>query len=105
MLDGRQIAGCSGCRPCLALAVRPAAPDCNGEARGGFEATAAMRDLVLGGVLTCELDGEATYDRRAAICYLDGTDIYEEMIRLGLARDCPRFSGGRYKQAEREAAE
>ena len=26
------------------------------------------------------------------------------MVRSGLARDCPRFSGGRYAEAERQAA-
>ena len=31
-----------------------------------------MRELVLGKVVTCELDGEATYDRCAAICHLAG---------------------------------
>jgi len=50
---------------------------------------------VLGAVVTCELDGEATYDRCAAICHLNGTDISEEMVRVGLARDCPRYNGGR----------
>ena len=43
--------------------------------------------------------------RCAAIWYLDGIEISEEMIRLGLARDCPRFSGRRYEQAELEAAD
>lgn len=40
-----------------------------------------------------------------AICYLEGADISEELVRLGLARDCPRYSGGRYEQAEPQAAE
>jgi micrococcal nuclease len=75
------------------------------DARGGFEATAAMRELVLGKVVMCELDGEATYDRCAAICRLDGTDISEEMVRMGLARDGPRYSGGRYRAVEQQAAE
>jgi len=42
----------------------------------------------------CELDGTRTYDRCAKICYLDGVDISEALVRRGLARDCPRFSGG-----------
>lgn len=75
------------------------------DALGGFEATAAMRELVLGKVVTCELDGEATYDRCAAICHLHGTDISEEMVLMGLARDCPRYSGGRYRAAEQQAAD
>ena len=72
---------------------------------GGFEATAAMRELVLGKAITCELDGEATYDRCAAICAIEGADLAAEMIRMALARDCPRFSGGRYEAVELEAAE
>ena len=51
-----------------------------------------------------DLDGEVTYDRCAAICTADGADIAAEMIRMGLARDCPRFSGGRYEEIELEAA-
>jgi micrococcal nuclease len=38
------------------------------------------------------------------ICYLDGADIAAVMVRTGLARDCARFSAGRYRAAEREAA-
>jgi micrococcal nuclease len=76
------------------------------DAPGGFEATAAMRELVLGKVIACELDGEATYDRCAAICTLEGgADISEELVRMGLARDCPRYSGGRYQAAEQWAAQ
>jgi endonuclease YncB( thermonuclease family) len=45
-----------------------------------------------------------TYDRCAAICTVDGADIAEELVRQGLGPDCPRFSGGRYQAAERQAA-
>jgi micrococcal nuclease len=51
----------------------------------------------------CELDGERTHDRCVGICYLHGEDISKIMVRGGLARDCPRFSGGRYAEAERRA--
>jgi micrococcal nuclease len=80
-----------------------AAPE--GSEPGGDKATAAMSAMVFGKVVTCELDGEATYDRCVATCHLDGADISEEMVRMGLARDCPRYSDGRYQQAELEAAE
>jgi hypothetical protein len=52
----------------------------------------------------CELDVERTYDRCVGICYLQGEDIGEAMLRQGVARDCPRFSGGRYVEAEVQAA-
>ena len=59
---------------------------------------------MLGKAVVCELDGEATYDRCAAICALDSADIAEELVRRRLARDCPGYSGGRYREAEQQAA-
>ena len=79
-----------------------AAPE--GAEPGGQEASEALADLVLGKAVLCELDGEATYDRCAAICALEGADIAEELVRMGLARDCPRYSRGRYREAELQAA-
>lgn len=60
--------------------------------------------MVLGKRLRCELDGSSTYDRCAGVCYLEGQDIGQALVRAGLARDCPRYSGGRYAAAERAAA-
>ena len=79
-----------------------AAPE--GDEPGGAEATVAMVELALGRQVRCELDGERTHDRCVAVCYLEGRDLAAEMIRAGLARDCPRFSGGRYRAAEMQAA-
>jgi endonuclease YncB( thermonuclease family) len=62
-----------------------------------------MSSLVLGRELRCELDGGRTHDRCVGVCYLDGADIAVTMVRQGLARDCQRFSGGRYAEAERRA--
>ena len=63
-----------------------------------------MLELVQGRTLPCELDGERTHDRCVGVCYLDGADISEVMVHRGVARDCPRFSQGRYAKAERKAA-
>jgi endonuclease YncB( thermonuclease family) len=52
----------------------------------------------------CELNGERTHDRCVAVCFLEGSDLAAEMVRAGLARDCPRFSGGRYRGAEAQAS-
>jgi micrococcal nuclease len=38
------------------------------------------------------------------VCYLEGMDISATVVGAGLARDCPRFSGGRYQQAEAQVA-
>jgi hypothetical protein len=31
-------------------------------------------------------------------------DVEAELVRLGFARDCPRYSGGRYQEVELQAA-
>jgi endonuclease YncB( thermonuclease family) len=75
---------------------------------GGPEATAAMRALVLGKTLHCNLTGEATYNRCVGTCeFQDGRDISEAMISGGWARTCTRFAGEnreRYAEAEDRAA-
>jgi hypothetical protein len=63
-----------------------------------------MIELVNGRTLRYELNGERTHDRCVGVCYLEGVDISAEMVRLGVARDCPRFSGGRYRMIEAQAA-
>ena len=45
-----------------------AAPE--GDEPGGDDATEAMRAMVQGRELRCELDGERTHDRCVGICYL-----------------------------------
>jgi endonuclease YncB( thermonuclease family) len=62
----------------------------------GREARAFMQRLVTGKTLRCELNGERSYDRMIGICFLEGEDIGALIIGAGLARDCPRFSKGRY---------
>ena len=52
----------------------------------------------------CELDGTKTHDRWVGICYLNGRDIGAAVIGVGLALDCPRYSGGRYAKLEVPAA-
>lgn len=65
---------------------------------------AFMVRLVMGQAVRCELDGTRTHDRVVGICYLDGRDIGAEVIRAGLALDCPRFSKGRYRDHETPGA-
>jgi micrococcal nuclease len=79
-----------------------AAPE--GDEPGGGAATQAMIELVEGRTLRCELDGERTHDRCVGVRHLDGVDISEVMVRSGVARDCPRYSQGRYAEAELQAA-
>lgn len=71
---------------------------------GGTEATAFMARLVNGRSVRCELDGTRSHDRVVGTCFVGGQDIGKAVIAAGLARDCPRFSGGRYASAERPEA-
>lgn len=70
----------------------------------GPRSKAFMVNLVMGKVVRCELNGERTHDRFVGICYLDGQDIGEAVIKAGLALDCPKFSGGRYRAVEAATA-
>ena len=63
-----------------------------------------MVNLVHGQRVRCELTGARSYDREIGICYLGSTDIAAELVKAGLGRDCPRFSGGRYRQHEQPEA-
>ena len=82
-----------------------AAPEDNAakRERGGPESTANLRSFVEGNVARCELDGTRTRNRPVGVCIVQGTDIGEYQVRTGHARDCPRFSRGRYARAEQAA--
>ncbi len=82
-----------------------AAPELNEP--GGEEAARAMWLLLHSQDVRCELTGERNHrnhDRCIGVCFLDGADVAAELVRAGVARDCPRFSGGRYADEELEAA-
>ncbi|HAD86503.1 MAG TPA: nuclease [Rhodospirillaceae bacterium] len=68
------------------------------------EGKAFMVQLVAGRFVRCELNGERSHDRVIGVCFLDHLDIGGEVIKAGLALDCPRFSGGRYTNLETPAA-
>ncbi len=70
----------------------------------GREATRFLRALVLGREVVCHPDGSRSWDRIVARCYLDGQDLGAALVAAGLARDCPRYSGGRYRRLELRAA-
>lgn len=71
---------------------------------GGEAAKAFMVELVEGATVVCELTKERTHGRRVGWCYRDGVDVAEALIQAGLARDCARYSGGRYATVERPEA-
>ena len=70
---------------------------------GGREARAFMVELVGSQPLRCELTGRKSYGREIGTCALDGDDIAGLLVAAGLGRDCPRFSGGKYRHLETDA--
>lgn len=68
----------------------------------------ALVALIGGATVTCHPDGSETYGRIVARCTVpaeDGPprDLNTAMVRTGFAFDCPKFSDGRYAEAERAA--
>jgi micrococcal nuclease len=61
----------------------------------------ALVALCKGRVVTATVTGELSYDRVVARCVLpDGRDLAAELVRIGLALDWPKYSGGRYLHLE-----
>lgn len=72
--------------------------------RIGKEGKFYLQRLLKGATVRCELNGERTYDRWVGVCYLNGQDLGALVIAEGLALDCRRYSGGRYRHLETSAA-
>ncbi|OUD08483.1 nuclease [Marivivens niveibacter] len=72
--------------------------------RYGRDGKYFMERLLRGRNVTCELNGERTYDRWVGTCFIDldgqWTDIGAVVISNGYALDCRRYSGGRYRSFE-----
>lgn len=65
---------------------------------GGAQATAALRKLIGGQSLSCDVVDVDRYQRQVVRCTLpDGRDPACEMVRQGHAADWPRYSGGHYR--------
>ena len=62
-----------------------------------------MRELAAGRVVDCELDDTRTRGRVVGVCRVGGRDVWAELVGAGLARDCPRYSKGRYAGLETPA--
>ena len=58
-------------------------------------AAAWMRAHALARHVTYRLTGARSYDRAVCLCRADGADLAAGLIAARLARDCPRYSGGR----------
>ena len=64
----------------------------------GPRATRALRHLILSQHLSCVIRDIDKYQRIVGQCILsNGRDIAAEMIRMGVATEYCRFSGGHYR--------
>ncbi len=66
-------------------------------------ASTALADFIAEQSVTCELNGEKSYDRVIGTCSARGTDFGTFMVESGWGRDWKRFSGGKYAAAEKAA--
>lgn len=67
----------------------------------GKQAKFAMVALCKGQVVTAHFDGNSSHDRCVATCYLpDGRDLSAELVKIGLAIDWAKHSGGKYRPLE-----
>jgi endonuclease YncB( thermonuclease family) len=71
----------------------------------GAKAKFALVALCKGQKVTAVFSGEQSYTREVATCFLeDGRDLSAEMVKLGLALDWRKFSGGKYRHLEPQDA-
>ena len=67
----------------------------------GKKAKWTLISLCKGQNVRAEVTEIDAYGRTVAKCYLpDGRDLSAEMVKLGLAIDWPKFSGGKYRSME-----
>lgn len=51
-----------------------------------------MYQTIYGKQLLCKIKGKDRYKRNLAICYVDGTDVNENMVREGLAESYSQYN-------------
>lgn len=67
----------------------------------GVRAKRALMRFCKGQIIRAEVTDEDHHGRTVARCFLpDGRDLSAEMVKLGLALDWPKFSGGKYRGLE-----
>ncbi|MEO1090584.1 MAG: thermonuclease family protein [Pseudomonadota bacterium] len=70
----------------------------------GEVARAFVEQLVRDETVRCVSDGQRSYRRLVARCFVHGSeDVAAALVSAGLGRDCTRYSGGRYAGLETSA--
>ena len=62
-----------------------------------------LQALMKDGTLTCKLVDIDKYKREVMHCLIDGLDIAAMMVKMGMARDYAKYSGGYYQQEQTQA--
>ncbi|MEJ0069794.1 MAG: hypothetical protein WDO24_14865 [Pseudomonadota bacterium] len=70
---------------------------------GGYTSLQRLAQLVSGNLVDCVPTGRSLHGRMIGRCRIDQRDLSAEMVANGVARDCPRQSGGAYAALERQA--
>ena len=77
--------------------------------RHGMESRGALIQLIGPSEVSCTDTGERSYGRTVAVCWTaeqhtksKEASLNAEMVRLGFALDCARYSGGKYRVLEPE---
>jgi len=71
----------------------------------GKQAKWALHKMVKGQTITAYPNGEKSYGRMVAKCFLDdGRDLAAEMVKMGLALDLPNYPDADYKHLETPAS-
>ena len=61
---------------------------------------AKVAKVIEGRTVECRPNGEVSHRRLVARCFWMGEDLGRRLVQVGLARDCPRHSGGLYAPNE-----
>lgn len=72
--------------------------------RWGRDGQRWLARLIQGRRIECRSDGTRSHDRLVAACTFNGRDLGAQIVEAQWARDCRRFSGGRYAELERGRA-
>ena len=71
---------------------------------GGNEAKQAMQKILENKTIQCSLSGRNSYESYIGVCWIGAVDVGALLVLQGFARDCFRYSGGRYSALEPEPA-
>ncbi|WP_363091799.1 thermonuclease family protein [Nitrobacter sp. 62-23] len=71
--------------------------------RCGAKAANKLDRFITGRSVSCEGVGRDQYGSVVAICSIDGEDVATWLVGNGLAFDWPRYSKGRYADAQKDA--